>query len=98
MLLILLTILNALLMEIVIPAMTLGTVISESILFIFAGFDTTANALIITLHLLSTRPHIQDRLREEIKEIIAKESGLNYENVNSAPYLNACMNGEFLMV
>ena len=73
--------------------MTLDTVISESILFLFAGFDTTANALIITLHLLSTRPHIQEKLREEIKEIIAKECKLNYDNVNSAPYLNACING-----
>ena len=74
--------------------MTMNTVVSESVLFMLAGFDTTANALIITLHLLSTRPHVQDRLREELRAIITKDSKLNYENVNSAAYLNACFSGE----
>lgn len=33
---------------------------------VFAGFETTANALTFTMWLLATNPHIQDKLRDQI--------------------------------
>ena len=36
--------------------------------FLGAGHDTTATGIAWTLHLLSTHPQLQDRLREEIKQ------------------------------
>ena len=40
--------------------------------FLGAGHDTTATGVAWTLHLLSTHPEIQSRLREEIKDYMAE--------------------------
>lgn len=37
--------------------------------FLFAGFETTSTALSFTLELLSTRPEIQERLRQELRAV-----------------------------
>ena len=68
--------------------------------FLGAGHDTTATGVAWTLHLLSTHPEIQSRLREEIKDympfLFNKESRFDPAQVNAAdadqlPYLdNVC--------
>ena len=56
--------------------------------FIFAGMDTTSNALAITLSLLSKSPQVQDKLRNEILEA-SKGEVLDYDVLVSLPYLDA---------
>lgn len=58
--------------------------------FVVAAVDTTSSALATTLHLLSTHPEEQGRLREELLE--ARHGGareLSYEELDELPFLDA---------
>ena len=54
-----------------------------------AGTDTTSNALSRTLHLLSLRPDVQDRLRDELRAACEDNDELTYDQLVSLPYLEA---------
>ena len=56
--------------------------------FIFAGMDTTSNALAMTLDLLSKLPDVQQKLRLEILDA-SKGGDLDYDTLVSLPYLDA---------
>ncbi|KAM5533780.1 hypothetical protein V8D89_012555 [Ganoderma adspersum] len=56
--------------------------------FIFAGMDTTSNALSITLSLLCEHQDVQEKLRKEILEALKGED-LEYDALVSLPYLDA---------
>jgi cytochrome P450 len=43
---------------------------NETITFLLAGHETTANALTWTFHLLSRHPEVEERLREEIHSVL----------------------------
>ena len=43
-------------------------IVANSILFLLAGFETTANALSFVSYLLALHPEIQERLQAEIDE------------------------------
>ena len=45
-----------------------GEIVSNSITFLLAGYETTANTLAYTSYLLALHPAVQDRLRTEIQE------------------------------
>lgn len=53
---------------------------------VFAGHETTSGALTRTLELLALHPNVQDRLRSEL---IAAADELDYEGLQSLPYLDA---------
>ncbi|KAI0324490.1 cytochrome P450 [Cubamyces sp. BRFM 1775] len=55
---------------------------------LFAATDTTSNALARTLHVLSQRPEVQTKLREEILD--ARDGNdLPYDVLDTLPYLDA---------
>ncbi|KZT66919.1 cytochrome P450 [Daedalea quercina L-15889] len=58
--------------------------------FIFAGMDTTSNALARTLDLLSKHPEAQDKLRAEVLEAV-REHGpeIPYDILVELPYMDA---------
>ena len=58
--------------------------------FIFAGMDTTSNALSRILHLLCQHQDVQDKLRAEIRAAI-EQYGLEipYDELSALPYLDA---------
>ncbi|EPS94814.1 hypothetical protein FOMPIDRAFT_1026052 [Fomitopsis schrenkii] len=58
--------------------------------FIFAGMDTTSNALARTLDLLTEHQDVQDKLRAEILEAIHEHGPeLPYDVLTELPYLDA---------
>ncbi|THU78506.1 cytochrome P450 [Dendrothele bispora CBS 962.96] len=57
--------------------------------FLFAAMDTTSSALARILYLLSTRPHIQDKLRQEVLEARCENKDIPYDQLVSLPYLDA---------
>lgn len=48
-------------------------IIAQSILFFLAGYDTTANTLALFAYELATHPEIQDKLIQEIDEVMKDE-------------------------
>ncbi|KAF9448716.1 cytochrome P450 [Macrolepiota fuliginosa MF-IS2] len=68
--------------------LTDSEVIGQVSSLVFAGMDTTSSALSRILQLLATHRHIQDKLRDEIKE--AQMNGqLSYDQLVTLPYLDA---------
>ncbi|KAI1090212.1 cytochrome P450 [Rostrohypoxylon terebratum] len=50
------------------PGLSFETIRDQIMTFLGAGHDTTATGVAWTIHLLSTHPEMQSRLREEIKD------------------------------
>ena len=64
-------------------------IVSQSVLFLLAGYETSSNTLSFTLYHLALNPDVQDMLRKEI--IQAMESNAKkplYEAVQSIEYLD----------
>ncbi|TFY57863.1 hypothetical protein EVJ58_g6767 [Rhodofomes roseus] len=58
--------------------------------FIFAGMDTTSNALARTLDLLSTHPDVQNKMRAEVLEAIREHGDdIPYDVLVELPYMDA---------
>jgi len=70
-------------------------IISQSILFFLAGFDTTSTLLCFVSHLLATHPDVQKRLQKEIDKTLQENGGkFTYEAVHSMKYLDMVVSGE----
>ncbi|KAI0312739.1 cytochrome P450 [Amylostereum chailletii] len=56
---------------------------------VFAGTDTTSNALSRVLHLLAQHPEVQEKLHAELKQVEGEKGQLEYDDLVSLPYLDA---------
>ncbi|XP_068202510.1 cytochrome P450 9e2-like [Palaemon carinicauda] len=65
-------------------------IVANSVLFILAGFDTTATTLSFVAFLLAKNPEAQEKLREELRGLIKEHGELNYQGIMGAKYLEAC--------
>ncbi|XP_057380168.1 cytochrome P450 3A41-like [Daphnia carinata] len=63
-------------------------VISQSMLFLLAGFDTTATTLTNSAFLLARNPGVQDRLYKEIIEKHKHFGEVNHEMILDFPYVD----------
>lgn len=68
--------------------LTSGEVVSQSFLFLLAGFETTSSALVFVTYLLATHPEVQDKLYSEIMGHFENEEQINYESVTKLSYLD----------
>ncbi|KAG7158448.1 Cytochrome P450 3A11-like 1 [Homarus americanus] len=67
------------------------TIVAESILFIIVGYDTTATTLSFIAFLLAQYPEQQQRLRQELKNIVKEYGTLTYQGIMQAKFLDACI-------
>ena len=66
--------------------------VSEAIVMIVAGTDTTAAALAVTLHHLVKLPRVYRKLQEEVRTIMPTlNSRPSIEELDSLPFLDACV-------
>ncbi|GMT17119.1 hypothetical protein PFISCL1PPCAC_8416, partial [Pristionchus fissidentatus] len=68
--------------------LSVDEVVAQAVIFLLAGFDTTANALGYTSWMLATHPEILKRCREEIDEVCCDES-ISYEYLQNLNYVEA---------
>ncbi|XP_027200063.1 cytochrome P450 302a1, mitochondrial-like [Dermatophagoides pteronyssinus] len=59
--------------------------------FIFAGIDTTSITAGFTLYFLAKNPNIQQRLAEELKQVVGDDGLFKAEHFNHTPLLKACV-------
>ena len=65
-------------------------VVANCIVFMLAGFDTTANSLSLVCHLLALNPEAQERLHEEVDYICPDpEEPPTYEQLSQLKYTEA---------
>ncbi|MEJ1281801.1 cytochrome P450 family 3 subfamily a polypeptide 11 [Cricetulus griseus] len=67
-------------------------IIAQSIIFIFAGYETTSSTLAFALYLLATHPDIQKKLQEEIDVALPNKTRPTYDKVMEMEYLDMVMN------
>ncbi|GAV06313.1 hypothetical protein RvY_16327 [Ramazzottius varieornatus] len=73
-------------------ALTTEEVMAQSMIFLLAGFETTANTLTFLSYLLTANPEIQEKLRKEIQHRIGRDVQPTYDLVAQIPYLDQCIN------
>nr|XP_053648973.1 cytochrome P450 3A41-like isoform X1 [Cherax quadricarinatus] len=67
------------------------TIVAQCVLFLIAGYDTTASTLAVLSFLLAKHPIHQQRLRQELQQIIQEEGDITYQGIMDAKFLNACV-------
>ena len=68
--------------------LTEDEIIPNIVIFLLAGYETTASLLSFSSYNLALNPESQQKLYEEVKTC----SDLNYESVSKLPYLDAVIN------
>nr|XP_048289398.1 cytochrome P450 3A11-like isoform X2 [Myodes glareolus]XP_048289400.1 cytochrome P450 3A11-like isoform X2 [Myodes glareolus] len=66
--------------------------LAQSIMFIFAGYETTSSTLAFTLYLLATHPDMQKKLQEEIDVALPNKAPPSYDKVMEMEYLDMVLN------
>lgn len=58
-----------------------------------AGFETTSSTICFTLYELAINKELQNRLRNEIKEVLKKHGEISYNSLKEMEYLDMCIKG-----
>ncbi|XP_068240577.1 cytochrome P450 3A41-like [Palaemon carinicauda] len=67
------------------------TIIAQCVLFIIAGYDTTATTLAFVAYELAKNSDKQQLLREEVQDAISRNNGMTYQAIMESKYLEACI-------
>uniref|UniRef100_A0A914YJM5 Cytochrome P450 n=1 Tax=Panagrolaimus superbus TaxID=310955 RepID=A0A914YJM5_9BILA len=70
-------------------ALTRMEILAQLVIFLVAGYETTATTLHFVTYLLAQRPEVQDKVRDEVNEIFGDNTEIGYEDVSKFVYMNA---------
>lgn len=85
--------------ETTIKSLTIEQCAAQVALFYLAGFDTTSSAISYTLFELSRKPDLQNRLHDEIDEVLAKHNNqITHESINDMQFLELCVQGNVVEI
>ena len=69
---------------------------AQAFVFFLAGFETSSNTMANCITELSEHPGIQDRVRAEVQEVLARHGGtLTYEALREMTYMEQVIEGEY---
>ncbi|XP_043115900.1 cytochrome P450 3A30-like [Puntigrus tetrazona] len=66
-------------------------ILSQSMIFIFAGYETSSSTLSFFFYNLATNPEAMKKLQEEIDEAFPNKAPVDYEGVMNMDYLDAAL-------
>ncbi|XP_063524217.1 cytochrome P450 3A8 isoform X2 [Pongo pygmaeus] len=66
--------------------------VAQSIIFIFAGYETTSSVLSFIMYELATHPDVQRKLQEEIDAVLPNKAPPTYDTVLQMEYLDMVVN------
>uniref|UniRef100_A0A8C5QDU9 Cytochrome P450 n=1 Tax=Leptobrachium leishanense TaxID=445787 RepID=A0A8C5QDU9_9ANUR len=69
-------------------ALTDAEIMAQSVVFIFAGYETTSLSLSYLFHSLATHPDVQQRLQEEIDSYLPNKATPTYDILLEMEYLD----------
>lgn len=79
--------------------MTLNEICAQTFVFFAAGFETSSSTLSFCLYELAKNHKIQQRVHEEIDQILGQHDGkITYESVLKMKYLETCIEGAQFLV
>ncbi|XP_055296698.1 uncharacterized protein LOC129565633 [Sitodiplosis mosellana] len=72
--------------------MTINEIAAQSLVFFGAGFETSSTTLSYCLYELAKKPEIQQRVHEEIDQVLEKHDGqISYESISEMKFLENCI-------
>ena len=67
-------------------------IIGQAIVFILAGFETTASTLSSLSYCLAKNPDVLEKLVDEVDRVVETSEGkIDQESIKEMPYLEACI-------
>ncbi|XP_061882494.1 cytochrome P450 3A40 isoform X1 [Entelurus aequoreus] len=67
-------------------------ILSQALIFIFAGYETSSSTLGFLAHNLATNPHVMKRLQEEVDATFPKQGPVQYQELMQMDYLDSVIN------
>ena len=67
-------------------------IVAQSVIFIFAGYETTSSALSFALYLLAIHPDVQKKLQDEIDAALPNKAPATYDTLLQMEYLDMVVN------
>jgi cytochrome P450 family 6 len=69
--------------------------VGQALVFLIAGYETSASTLTFALYEIALHPEIQQSLRAEILQVLSKHDGkLTYDGIQDMSYLDRVVSGE----
>eukprot|EP00092_Neocalanus_flemingeri_P030301 GFUD01032894.1.p1 GENE.GFUD01032894.1~~GFUD01032894.1.p1 ORF type:complete len:508 (+),score=108.55 GFUD01032894.1:113-1636(+) len=66
--------------------------ISNAIIFFFAGFDTSSMSMAVAVFSFITNPSIQEKARQEIQGVVGDSDNITFEHLQDLKYTENCIN------
>lgn len=77
--------------------LSMDEVAAQSIVFLFAGLETSSTAVPFALYELSKQPELQDKARKCVKETLEMHNGeFTYDSVQNMAYVGQCIDGKLV--
>jgi len=75
--------------------LSMNSLAAQAFIFFVGGFETSSSTMTFCLYELSLHQDIQDRLREEIDDVLQKHDGkITYEGIREMEYLDKVVSGK----
>ncbi|CAH0557245.1 unnamed protein product [Brassicogethes aeneus] len=65
-------------------------ILAQAIQFFAAGFETTSGLMVFFLYELAKNPDVQEKLRQEVLEVLEKKGEIMYDSFKDMKYLDMC--------
>jgi len=79
--------------------LTFNELLAQAFIFFVAGFETSSTTMGFALYELARNQDVQDRLREEITNVLGKHNNeFTYEGIKEMKYLEQVVMGKFLKI
>jgi len=71
--------------------LTENEILAQAILFLLAGYETTASTLAFVTHCLALNPDCQEKLYTEIESVIGNTTEIDFDLINKLTYMDQCI-------
>lgn len=75
--------------------LTMDELTAQSFVFFLAGFETSSTTMTFALYELAIHQDLQDKVREEIEQVLAKHNGqMTYDSLSELKYMSQVIDGK----
>uniref|UniRef100_A0A8C2YW48 unspecific monooxygenase n=1 Tax=Cyclopterus lumpus TaxID=8103 RepID=A0A8C2YW48_CYCLU len=67
-------------------------ILSQAMIFLFAGYETTSSSLTFLAYNLATNPHVMKKLQEEVDSTFPNKAPVEYQALMQMDYLDSVIN------